>query len=249
MHEIRQEKMNHIIQQREVVTMKELQMAFPEISLMTIHRDLDLLAAAGFITKMRGGARSVRHKRDLAFEIREQENVPGKAQMAEKAAALIQGEACIFLDSGTTSLALAQRLPDVSMTVITTDPNIAITLAQAQKPAVTMCPGDLNKETLTVSGYSTLQFLETINIDLAFIGVSGYGKAEGFTCGKENEMMVKRQVISRARRTAALCDQTKFLRLMPFTFATLEDVDYVISDASPPEEFLQAAEMAGTLVL
>jgi len=249
MHEIRQEKMNRFIQEQEVASIKELQALFPSVSLMTIHRDLDALAQAGFITKVRGGARSVRHNRDLAFEVRAQENLSGKAQVAEKAASLVGAESCIFLDSGTTCLALARLLPDAPITVVTTGPNIATSLAHIAGPAVTMCPGNLNKENLTVSGYSTLHFLETINIDLAFIGVSGYGKEEGFTCGKESEMMVKRQIIKQARKTVALCDQTKFHRRMPFTFAKLEDIDFVVSDGAFPEDFLQMAEAAGTIVL
>ena len=249
MREIRQEKMNDFIQEREVVTIRELQALFPNVSLMTIHRDLDALTRAGLIAKIRGGARSVRHVRDLSFEVREWENRKGKAKVAEKAAALVPAESCIFLDSGTTSLALARLLPDAPMTVVTTGPNIALALCHVRGPSVTLCPGSLNKDNLTVSGHSTLQFLETINIDLAFLGVSGYGREAGFTCGKESEMMVKRQVIKRARRTAALCDETKFQRLMPFTFATLEDVDYVISDDALPEGFLQDAETAGVKVL
>lgn len=249
MQGIRQERINRLIQEQEVVTIKELQAHFPDVSLMTIHRDLDVLQTAGLITKVRGGARSIRHGDDLAFEIRAKENLPSKAHMAEKAAKLIAGESCIFVDSGTTCLTLARLLSNTSMTVITTGPNIALTLAHVAGPAVTMCPGSLNKENLTVSGYSTLQFLETVNIDLAFIGVSGYGKAEGFTCGKESEMMVKRQVIAQARKTVVLCDQVKFHRLMPFTFAKLEDIDIIVSDGTPPEDFLQAAADAGTVVL
>ena len=249
MHEIRQEKMNDFIQEREVVTIRELQALFPQVSLMTIHRDLDALTTAGFITKIRGGARSVRHRRDLSFEVREWENLKGKARVAEKAAALVRSESCIFIDSGTTSLALARLLPDSPMTVVTTGPNIALALCHVPGPSVTLCPGGLNKDNLTVSGHSTLQFLETINIDLAFLGVSGYGREAGFTCGKESEMMVKRKVIQRARRRAVLCDGTKFQRLMPFTFAHLPEVDYVIGDGTLPEDFIQEAEAAGVKVL
>jgi len=249
MQEIRQEKMNQLIQTEEVVTMKALQAHFPEVSLMTIHRDLDTLAAAGHIAKIRGGARSIRQGRDPAFQIREQENLAGKALVAEKAAKLIQRGACIFLDAGTTSLALARILPDINVTIVTSGPNIALGLCHLAKPAVTLCPGNLNKENFAVSGHSTLAFLESINIDLALIGVSGYSPAEGFTCGKESEMMVKRQAIAKARRTAVLCDQTKGSRIMPYTFARLEDVDYMISDDNLSEDLLQKAKAVGVSVL
>jgi len=249
MYEMRQEKMSRFIQQQEMVTIKQLQEMFPQVSLMTIHRDLDALAATGLITKVRGGARVVRLDREPAFRAREQENLAGKAQVAQKAAGLIQHKSCIFLDSGTTCLALAGQLLDYHTTVVTTGPNIAVALANIPGPEVTLCPGNLNKENLTVSGHSTLQFLETINIDFAFVGASGYDTAAGFTCGKESEMMVKRQVIRQARTTAVLCDQTKLQRFMPFTFAELGDVDYVISDGALPENFLAGAQKARSIVL
>jgi len=249
MYEMRQEKMSRFIRQHEMVTIKQLQELFPQVSLMTIHRDLDALAAAGLVTKVRGGARASRHDREPAFNAREKENQGGKTLVAVKAATLIQHKSCVFLDSGTTSLMLAGVLPDLPLSVVTTGPNIALALARNPVPEVTLCPGNLNKENLTVSGHSTLQFLEGINIDIAFIGASGYDNTAGFTCGKESEMLVKRQVIRQARTTAVLCDQTKFQRFMPYTFARLGDIKYVISDITPPDDFLAGAQKSGTSVL
>ena len=71
----------------------------------------------------------------------------------------------------------------------------------------------------------------------------------GFTCGTEGDMLVKRLVIQKARRSVVMCGQEKFSCLMPYTFATLEDVDYVINDGGMPEAFAQAAKAAGVKVL
>ena len=46
-----------------------------------------------------------------------------------------------------------------------------------------------------------------------------------------------------------LCDQTKLSRLMPYTFATMKDVDYLISDAPMPDVFQKAAKETGTVLL
>lgn len=249
MYEIRQEQMNMYIQEHEAVTIKELQGHFNQVSLMTIHRDLDALAEAGFVTKVRGGAKSIHHQRDLTFTTRAAENRPGKTRIAQKAVALINEQGSIFIDCGTTCLALANILPPTPAVVTTTGLNVAIALANLQGPEIVVCPGQFHKENITVSGPSTLQFLETINIDLAFIGVSGYAPGEGFTCGDEAEMHAKRSIIRRARKTALLCDQTKFRRLMPYTFATLSDVDYVVTDKPPSEEFQAAAKAAGVTII
>lgn len=249
MYDIRRQEMSRLINERERISIKELQQIFPGISLMTIHRDLDALESTGLIVKVRGGARSVHHKVDPSLEIRSRENLAGKTIVAQKAAELAKGATCVFLDSGTTCIALAKIMPDTPMTIVTTGPNVALVLARLKHPEVTLCPGTLNKENLTVSGQSTLEFLGNINIDIAFIGVSGYGKTEGFTCGRESEMAVKRRVIRHARQTVILCDHTKLSRVMPFTFAKLEEIDCLAIDKELPKDLRELADLSGVTVL
>ena len=91
--------------------------------------------------------------------------------------------------------------------------------------------------------------LDKINIDIAFIGVSGCSAEVGFTCGTEGDMLVKRLAIQKARTSVILCDGAKFSRLMPYTFATVENVDYVISDSPMPDSFVKEAIAAGVTIL
>ena len=95
---------------------------------------------------------------------------------------------------------------------------------------------------IAVSGQNTLQMLESINIDVAFIGVSGCSLDAGFTCGTEGDMLVKRLAINKARRSVLMCSREKFSCLMPYTFAKLSDVDCVICDTAYPDSFQKAAQ-------
>ena len=242
MYNIRQEAIRDYIESRNIVTIKELQALFPEVSLMTIHRDLDALEQGGAVVKFRGGARSVRHDGDPEFNVRMRENNEGKMTIARKALELIQPHTSVFMDASTTNLALAKLLPDINLHIITTGPSIALELCRLHNPVVTMCCGTVNRKNLAVSGQNTLQMLQSINIDLAFIGVSGCSLDAGFTCGTEGDMLVKRLAISKARRSVLMCSQEKFSCLMPYTFATLSDVDCVIGDAAYPDAFREAAQ-------
>jgi len=112
-----------------------------------------------------------------------------------------------------------------------------------------MCCGALNRSNMALSGNSTMDFLNGINIDLGFIGATGYSEEGGFTCGKESEMLVKRLVLKKARTSVILMDAVKLTRLMPYTFAKLGDAGYVIGDGAFPEGFLRGAERAGVTVL
>ena len=249
MNKLRQDKIKEFIEDQKVVTIKQLQELFPDVSLMTIHRDLDALTQAGAVVKFRGGARSVHHAGDPEFNVRMRENNPGKSAIAQKALALIQPHSAIFLDASTTNLALARILPDINVNIFTTGPSIALELCRLHNPVVALCCGTVNRKNLAVSGQNTLEMLDKINIDMAFIGVSGCSVDAGFTCGTEGDMLVKNLVIRKARTSVVMCGSEKFSALVPYTFAKLPDVDYMISDGALPENFVKAAQDAGVTLL
>ena len=122
MNNIRLDRMKEYIEQKNIVTIKELQNLFPEVSLMTIHRDLDALTEAGSVVKFRGGAKSVRHSGDPEFNVRIGENNAGKFTIAQKAMEFLQPHSSIFLDASTTNLMLARSLPDINVNIFTTAP-------------------------------------------------------------------------------------------------------------------------------
>ena len=249
MYSVRQEQMKQYIEQQNVVTIHALQQMFPDVSLMTIHRDLDALEAQGIVVKFRGGARSVRYSSDPEFNVRMRENNMGKIQIARKALELIQPHTAIFLDASTTNLALAKILPDIHLNIITTGPSIALELCRLHNPVVTLCCGTINRKNLALSGQNTLEMLEKMNIDMAFIGVSGCSVDAGFTCGTEADMLVKRLAIQKAKTSVVMCGSDKFNCLMPYTFAKLQDVDYVVTEGNVPEAFVEAARNAGVKLL
>ena len=249
MNTLRQLRIKEYIEHKSVASIKELHALFPDVSLMTIHRDLDALERSGALVKVRGGAKAVRHAADLGFDIRLEENIDGKTAIAGKALPLIQPHSSVFLDAGTTNLILARKLPDVSLNIVTTGPNVAIELCHLSNPTVTLCCGTINRKNQALSGRNTLEMLERINIDTAFIGVSGCSAESGFTCGTESDMLVKQLVIQKARTSVIVCDQTKFSRLMPYTFASFADVDYLICDGNIPQAIADAATKHGLTIL
>ena len=249
MYSVRQEQMRQYIESQNVVSIRSLQAMFPDVSLMTIHRDLDALEARGIVVKFRGGARSVRYSTDPEFNVRMRENNMGKIQIARKALELIQPNTAIFLDASTTNLALAKILPDIHLNIVTTGPSVALELSRLHNPVITVCCGSLNRKNLALSGQNTLEMLDKINIDMAFIGVSGCSVDAGFTCGTEADMLVKRKMIQKARTSVVMCGKEKLSCLMPYTFAQLDEVDYMVTDAALPEQFQIAAQEFGLKII
>ncbi|MDR1060511.1 MAG: DeoR/GlpR family DNA-binding transcription regulator [Clostridiales bacterium] len=249
MYQIRQQKIREYIFSKGIATIKELQALCPEVTFMTLHRDLNTLQQSGYIIKVRGGARAASQSLDPSFNSRMQENPAGKEIIAQKALKLIKPGISVFFDAGTTNLALIRALPDISMTIFTSGANFAGELARLRQPSVNICCGALNRANMALSGQSTLNYLGEINIDIGFIGVSGYSEDSGFACGKESEKLVKKLVIGSARTSVMLMDRSKFSKIMPYTFAGLPDVDYVICDKRPPDLFTINARQAQTTVL
>ena len=124
MNRIRQEQIKKYVESKNVATIKELSELFPNVSLMTLHRDLSALEEMGIITKYRGGVRSVHQIDDIEFHIRMKENTAGKMSMMKKAMKLLRPRSSVFLDSGTSNIILARNLPDIDMNITTISPNI-----------------------------------------------------------------------------------------------------------------------------
>lgn len=252
MNQLRRENIGKYIQEKGAVTVKEISALFPDVSLMTIHRDLEKLEEEGVIIRTRGGAISATpgsSPTEVKLETRMQTNWKEKREMAKKALRLLEPGSAVFLDAGTSNMALAQAIPDMDLNIFTTGPGIALELGKLSIPTVHMCGGTLNRFNQAVSGQSTLQMLEQINIATAFLGVSGYTEDGGFTCGKEDEMLVKSLMMKKAGKKVILMDSSKCGKILPYTFGNVEDADYIISDGQLPEEVRSRAKQAGTIIL
>ena len=221
----------------------------PNVSVMTIHRDLEFLDEKGLILRVRGGAQAKGTNFEPIFEDREQENSVLKRIIAQKAIALITPGTSIFIDSGTSCFALARLMPDINVNIFTTGPNIAIELMKLNNPSINICGGNLNRANLAVSGQSTIDMISEINIDTAFIGTGGYTSENGFTGGRESEARTKALVIKKARTVVALTDNSKFGRVLPFSFAKLSDFNYIINDGLMSEELISEAKRLHVTVL
>lgn len=233
------------IQSKGDVTTEELFSLFPEKTPKTIRRDLAYLEQEGVILRSHGRARVNRqylYQPEPHYSEREVENSQAKRAIAELAAPLLDGGRSVFLDAGTTMMALAHCLPDKNLLVLTAAPNIALYIA-ANKPScsVLLTGGHLNPKTLSCSGYGSTEQLNLININVAFMATSGFSPENGFTVGEHFECELKRAVIAKAGKAAILMDSSKINRSMPFTFARPQDIDVLVGDwmlDSSSERFL-----------
>lgn len=248
----RREKIYNLLQTKPFVSLHELENLFPNVSSMTLRRDIEYMEEIGEAIKVRGGAKSMKFitaSAEDSFSLRANENILGKDRIASVAAGMFETGRSIFLDSGTTALRLASIVPDERMNITTTGPNVAMELGKKHFPIVSLVGGMFNRENISVSGTQALEFLSDVNIDTAFIVPSGVSSGNGFTCGNYSEYEIKQLIVRKARYTVILMDESKFGRSLPYTFADFSDVDVIISDCVLPIEMEACAQKGQTQII
>jgi DeoR family transcriptional regulator, fructose operon transcriptional repressor len=248
----RRQTLNLYIQAKGEVRLSELEELLPDVSSMTLRRDLEQLERDGEIVRTRGGAKSIAHLsmiREAAYTQRVGENLDAKMGIAAKAVQFVTPGRSLYLDAGTTAMCLAQQIPDESLFILTSAPNIALELAKNRNVRVALTGGQLNRETLSLSGGEALAYMEGLNIDVAFLTASAFSLESGFTVGDRSEADLKRLIVRKARTRVLLVDGSKLDRGMPYTFARLPDAEILITDGPLPPSYLKAAKQAKTTVV
>jgi DeoR/GlpR family transcriptional regulator of sugar metabolism len=184
-----------------------------------------------------------------AYTRRAAENVEAKIAIASKAIGLVEHGRSIYLDAGSTIMCLARMLSDESYSIVTSGVNIALELLKKNKISVVALGGQLNRNTLSMSGPNALALLDSINIDLAFMSASGFSNEHGFTVSNPYEGELKRKVVSKANKVIALVDSSKINKDQAFTFANLRNVDIWVCDAPLPREIELETRKYNVLVI
>ncbi len=252
MHSARREIIRDMLQTTPFLSLHELEARFPDVSSMTLRRDIEYFEKIGEAIKVRGGARSmkfIKTSMEDAFQQRLKRNTDAKEKIAQRAISMIETGRSIFLDSGTTMQYLAERLPDERLTITTTGLNIAMALITKKHPIVNLVGGMVNRESISVSGMQATAFLDNINIDVAFIVPSGVSGRAGLTSGNYIECELKRMIVQKARRVVVLMDASKLDKSLPYTFCTIDEIDTIITDDELSYEMQKKAMECGVEIV
>ena len=227
-----------LLDKRGKLSLEQLEEYFPNVSQMTLRRDLFLLEEEGKIIRVRGGAMSVREVQKTSGEPYTKKttiHTDEKIEIAQKAASLIDEGASIFLDGGTTALYLAKEMPDKPCNVFTNGLAVATELAKKKNVMVNLLGGPLIKENLTTaSSFSSVYFTDT-NFELAIISAAAFTPENGFSCSSQVEAELLRVVHKKAKFIYMMLDSSKIGKIKPYTFARAEDINVLITDDAFPE--------------
>lgn len=215
----------------------------------TIRKDLIFLEKQGFAKKSYGGAIAATRYIETPFEERSDENVAEKELIAEKAYTLIPETGVILLDAGSTALLLAKLLASrEGLTIITNSISVCNALMSSQNQ-VYITGGQAKNTTRSLVGLWASNCLETISIDIAFLGTNGFHNFSGPTAESFQEAELKKKIISRCRQTIVLADSTKFSQNALAQYALWSEIDYLITNRFADPEHLHQIRQNTNILL
>ena len=206
----------------------------------TIRRDLDKLEKEGLATKSYGGAVINEDVSiDLPFNIRKNQNVSGKQQMADIAASLVQEGDHIFLDASTTAVFIAKALKEKErLTVITNSMEILLELSDVSGWNIISTGGVMKEGYLAFLGSKTEDAIRSYYVDKVIISCKALDHEWGIMESQEAFGTTKKAMIASGREKILVVDSTKFDQTAFSVAGKLRDIDVVVTDRKPSEKWL-----------
>ncbi|WP_107774929.1 DeoR/GlpR family DNA-binding transcription regulator [Nocardioides sediminis] len=250
--EERQQAMAQAITQHGRVSVADLADEF-SVTTETVRRDLSALERIGLIRRVHGGAvpastlaviESGLTERDLA-------NTAAKDLIAAAAVSLLPPPgSMVIIDAGSTTARLAALLPrDHRLTVVTHAVPVAARLAGLPQIDLFLLPGKVRPTTQAAVGADTVAALADLRADVSFVATNGLSTSHGLTTPDREEAATKRAIVAAGRRTVVLCDSSKIGVESSLRFASVSDVDVLVTDSAIKPDDQKALDAAGVEVV
>lgn len=245
----RRQRLVGLVESRGAARLEELSAALG-VSQATVRRDLNAVAAAGRLRRVHGGAVAVDERTDEPlFDVKASAAAEEKGRIAARAVELLAPGDTIYLDGGSTVLALARLLHGWSrLTVVTNSLPIATELA-GRGPRLIMIGGEVRATSRALVGPLTRLFLDDLHVDRAVMGTFALSLEDGLTTTDPSEAYTKELVLSRAREVILLADSSKMGTRSFVHAGRLEDIDVVVTDTGLDGRAAQALTRRGIRVI
>lgn len=227
------------------VSVAELSEQF-HVSEVTIRQDLQALSRQNLLLRTRGGAITPAAQAELSFEVREQQQAEKKARIARAAAKLVQPGDSIAIDASTTAQALIPLLRGVpELTIITNSLRAAINLLRAPQIHVIVPGGSLRRDSVSLVSLREDEFFKGLNARVGFFGARGITPEQGLTDINLEEAHTKHKMVEICQRVVGVLDGSKWGQMAVVTFASLNEVDCIITDDSAPVDLVSIVKSRG----
>ena len=174
---------------------------------------------------------------------------PEKQAIGMRAAAMIPDGCSVILNVGTTTEEVARALADRhDLVVITNNLNVVGILSGTPGKEIIIAGGIVRQPDGAIVGDETVEFIRRFKADFAIIGASALDEDGAIMDYDLREVAVARAIVANARRTILVCDRLKFERTAPVRICSVADIHAVVTDAAPPQAFVEACARAGVSI-
>jgi DeoR family glycerol-3-phosphate regulon repressor len=226
-----------LVQRHGFVSIDELARQF-NVTRQTIRRDINQLCQQGRLRRYHGGAGLPSSVENVAYGTRRVLMQAEKAAIARICAAEIPHGASLFLNIGTTTEEVARALAHHSgLRVVTNNLNVATTLGERTDVEVILAGGVVRARDFGIVGEATIDMIGQFKLDFGIIGISGIDADGSLLDFDYREVRVAQAIIRNSRQVALVADHTKFGRSAMVRLGTVDQVDTVFTDATPPAPF------------
>lgn len=227
----RQKKILDFVNENKKATVIELS-SLLGVSKVTVRRYLSELESKGLLIKTHGGVLSAdtNLNNEIPYSSKKDLNISEKKKIGKAALQLIEEGDVIILDSGSTTLEIAQQIENIHITVITNDIKIAYELASKTNINLIITGGVTQKYLYTIIGFEAEKFLDKIHVNKTFLGADAIDLEYGITNRTLEEVAVKLAMIKAAEEVILVVDQSKLNKKAFADVCKIEAIDTIIID-------------------
>lgn len=223
----RQKYLIDILSEKGQITISELVDRL-QVSADTLRRDLSDLEKQGLAQKNHGGAIALnlsamnRQNRDTLLP-------DTKKRLGKMVAEKIPGGSTLFLDAGSTVLAVATQIQG-PMTVITPSLDIAQHFSTRADIQLILLGGKWDMQQRLFAGSATVSLLERYRADIAVLGTCALHADLGLSASQEADAEVKRAMLAASAEHWLVADHMKLNHCEPWLVAGLADIHQLFLD-------------------
>jgi DeoR family transcriptional regulator, fructose operon transcriptional repressor len=244
----RRQRILDIVSTRRAARLEDLSQALG-VSRATVRRDLDELAAQGYLHRVHGGAVAVEHASEPHFEVKAAEAAEEKERIAARAVSLLAPDETIYLDSGSTTLAVARLLRGWdNLTVVTNSLPIAVELG-GHGPKLIVIGGEFRPTSQAFVGPLSRHLLQNVHVSKALVGTFALSLDDGLSTTDASEAFTKALALERATEVIVLADSRKLGATSFAKAGRLDQVDVLVTDAGIDDHLAHELQKRGITVI
>lgn len=232
------------IKKNQDVTVNHLIDVF-NISPATLRRDLDYLNVNKYITRSYGRVRInelINSSTDNFLE-------RSKISIAKYVASQINEFDTVFINTSSTAIQVLKYIKKKHVTIITNNAN-AIQIDHDSTVMVILTGGELRIPKYSMVGDFAINAINRVRANKCILGVNGISPSSGLTAKIAAEASINQLMVERCDGTVyVVCDHSKLGKDVAFSSASLEQIDYIITDKLADNDLIEQFEQKNIKVI